>query len=350
MAIATPQTKKGRRFSWLKILVTLFLIKAAVLTAGLVFLLSTKEAVFTEVSETIELNDTKETAPTPFPLSVNPATKTITEDPTVNSFLDTYLAYEAVRPVRTSWWHQLTRSLSTQGWYQSLASPLTRILVIWPGDRKEEVVAAFASILGWDKDERVRFAELITSGTPTLPDGTFFPGRYVTDKDASPEMVALLLQERFTTEVQSRYPAEIEAIIPLTDTLIVASLLEREAYEFSQMREISGVIWNRLFAGMPLQLDATLQYAKGSKTSQAKWWPVVRPDDKYIDSPYNTYQNEGLPPAPIANPSAAAILAALNPTSTDCLFYFHDDDGSMYCSATYEAHVSKLRSMYGQGR
>lgn len=350
MAIAAKDSKSRRRFSWPKLLIALFLLKATVITAGLVFLLATKEAVFTEVTQTIELNETKEVAPTPFPLSVNPSTKTITEDPTVNSFLDTYLAYEAVRPVRDSWWHQITRSLSRQSWYQSLASPLTRILVIWPGDRKEEVVAAFGSILGWDKDERARFAELITTSSPTLPDGTFFPGRYVTDKDATPETVALLINERFTTEVLARYPAEIEAIIPLTDTLIVASLLEREAYEFSQMREISGVIWNRLFTGMPLQLDATLQYAKGSKSSQAKWWPVVVPDDKYIDSPYNTYKYKDLPPAPIANPSAAAILAALNPTSTDCFFYFHDDDGSMYCSATYEEHVEKLQNMYGRGR
>jgi cell division protein YceG involved in septum cleavage len=345
---ATP--KKRRYLTWLRVFVFLLLIKATLLTAGLMMVLSTKNAVFTEVAETIELNEIPESAPAPFPLSVNPGTKTITEDPTVNTFLDTYLAYEAVRPVRQSWWHQITRSLSRHGWYQSLASPITRILVIWPGDRKEEVVAAFSSILGWNDDERTRFAELITTSSPTLPDGTFFPGRYVTDKDATPEAVAQLLLERFTTEVQARYPEDIERIVPLKDALIVASLLEREAYEFSQMREISGVIWNRLFTGMPLQLDATLQYAKGSQSGVRDWWPLVRPDDKYIDSPYNTYQNEGLPPAPIANPSAAAILAALNPTETDCFFYFHDNDGSMYCSSSYEEHVAKLRELYGQGQ
>ncbi len=350
--MATPPSpqKKKRYFTWPRIFVALLLIKAVILTVALHMVLATKEAVFTEVTETIELNVIEESVTTPFPLSVNPETKTITEDPTVNSFLDTYLAYEAVRPVRQSWWHQVTRSLARQGWYQSLASPITRILVIWPGDRKEEIVAAFGSILGWNKDEREEFALLITTNSPTLPDGTFFPGRYVTDKDASPEAVAKLLQERFATEVQARYPVEIERVLPLKDALIVASLLEREAYEFSQMREISGVIWNRLFTGMPLQLDATLQYAKGSKANVRDWWPAVRPDDKYIDSPYNTYQNEGLPPAPIANPSAAAILAALNPTNTDCFFYFHDDDGSMYCSATYDEHVAKLRNLYGQGR
>lgn len=350
MPMPPVRKKKKGYFTLPRVLVGLLLIKAMVLTAGLVFVLSTKEAVFTEVTETIELNENKESAPTPFPLSVNPETKTITEDPTVNTFLDTYLAYEAVRPVRQSWWHQLTRNLSRQGWYQGLASPMTRILVIWPGDRKEEVVASFGSILGWNNEERATFAALITSGTPTLADGTFFPGRYVTDKDATPEVVALLLQERFATEVKARYPEEIERVIPLADALIVASLLEREAYEFSQMRDISGVIWNRLFSGMPLQLDATLQYAKGNRVGERGWWPVVRPDDKFIDSPYNTYQNEGLPPAPIANPSAAAILAALNPTRTDCFFYFHDDDGNMYCSESYEEHVDKLRAMYGQGR
>jgi UPF0755 protein len=101
---------------------------------------------------------------------------------------------------------------------------------------------------------------------------------------------------------------------------------------------------------MPLQLDATLQYVRGSNPYEARWWPVPRPRDKFLDSPFNTYKNTGLPPAPIANPSAEAVLAALNPRSTDCLFYFHADDGAYYCSKTYDEHVRKLRDVFGRGR
>ena len=100
---------------------------------------------------------------------------------------------------------------------------------------------------------------------------------------------------------------------------------------------------------MPLQIDATLQYARATRDTTT-WWPVPVPSDKWLDSPFNTYQNKGLPPSPIASPGLAAVVAALNPYETDCLFYFHDNDGEIYCSPTYEAHVAGLVEVFGQGR
>jgi len=168
-------------------------------------------------------------------------------------------------------------------------------------------VLNFGSILGWTKAEKNAFTTAVTATPPTLPDGTFFPGRYVVTKDATPETVATQVTERFANEVLARYPITTEEIIPLADALTIASLLEREAYEFDQMREISGVLWNRLFLNMPLQLDSTLQYVKATETNTPDWWPMVAPADKFISSPFNTYENTDLPPAPIANPSAAAM-------------------------------------------
>jgi UPF0755 protein len=136
----------------------------------------------------------------------------------------------------------------------------------------------------------------------------------------------------------------------MKDTLIVASLLEREAYDFDDMRYISGIICNRLFINMRLQIDATMQYAKANKLKNPganDWWPTPVPADKFIDSPYNTYKYAGLPPTPIANPSIDAIIAALNPRKTDCLFYFHDPHGKFYCTKTYEEHVALLKQVYG---
>ena len=83
----------------------------------------------------------------------------------------------------------------------------------------------------------------------------------------------------------SRYTDEIKLQVPLENALVIASLLEREAHDFTDMRYISGVIWNRLFIDMPLQLDATLQYARGSRTSESRWWPKIVPRDKFIESP-----------------------------------------------------------------
>ena len=116
------------------------------------------------------------------------------------------------------------------------------------------------------------------------------------------------------------------------------------------VRAISGIIWNRLFANMNLQIDATLQYAKANSTATKSWWPKVTPADLSRKSPYNTYVHSGLPPTPIANPSVAAVLAALNPLNTSCMFYFHDNAGRFHCSDTYTEHVTLLKKYFGQGK
>lgn len=285
---------------------------------------------------------------TPFPVGVNSVSQIIVEQPEVSEYFYDTLANEA--PSDDNWRDVLAASLSHKSWFQTLASPVQRIAVIWPGERHEQVVDHFGDILGWDDTERALFANLIQTSDPILSDGKFFPGKYVMHKDTRPDEVADLVYAQFSEKILKRYTPEVQSSVPIEDALIIASLLEREASDFENMREISGVIWNRLFIDMPLQLDATLQYARGSRPYEPGWWPTPRPRDKFIDSPFNTYQNEGLPPAPIANPSAEAVLAALNPKLTDCLFYFHTDDGGYFCSPSYHEHVAKLRQQFGRGR
>jgi UPF0755 protein len=229
--------------------------------------------------------------------------------------------------------------------FQQLASPISRTLVIYSGQRTEEISDAFAKILRWNNEEKATFETLAASFPPSYAEGVLYPGRYYVERDSGPELIIQNISARFDETVRSRYTPEIEAVLPLADALIIASLIEREANNFTNMREISGVIWNRLFIDMPLQLDATLQYVRGENPGEP-WWPVPRPADKFLDSPYNTYKNKGLPPAPIANPSIDAITAALNPINTDCIFYFHTPDGSFFCSVTYEDHVRKLREQF----
>lgn len=282
----------------------------------------------------------------PFPIGVNPLAQSITEDPTVDAYLETHITSNTKNRTKVSWFEKhFIAKLAQFDWYQNLASPLSRILIVDSGERREEVVKNFADILRWTAEEQIMFTSLIAGSSPELAEGKFFPGRYVVNKDANPEDVAKLLNQEFTTNVSSRYTEKIEQLVPLEDALTIASLLEREAYDFEDMRYISGVIWNRLFIDMNLQLDASLQYAKAN-SSQESWWPTVRPQDKYIDSPFNTYQNAGLPPTPIANPSTEAILAALNPKSTPCIFYFHDKNGGFHCTETYQEHRDLLKKYY----
>lgn len=348
--------KKGsphlRSFRFKQLTLTALMIMFVAVCASAVFLLKTKEAVYDIVlvqEEAPSVSASSSPKVVSFPLGVNPAKETITEDPALISFLNTEIAQsKKENPSKMSWFRRtIIAKLVQFNWYQNLASPISRILVIEPGERREQVADNFGDILRWTSEERLTFSNIIASSSPELTEGKFYPGHYVVNSDASPEHVASLLQTKFTDEVSSRYTQEIQNVVPIEDAMIIASLLEREAYDFEDMRFIAGIIWNRLFIDMHLQIDASLQYAKATPEA---WWPIVIPDDKYIDSPFNTYEHTGLPPAPIANPSSEALLAALNPKKTNCMFYFHDEDGGFHCTPTYEEHVMKLIEYFGRGK
>ena len=101
----------------------------------------------------------------------------------------------------------------------------------------------------------------------------------------------------------------------LRDVITVASMIEAEAANDEERPVIASVIYNRLNAGMPLQIDATVMYALG----EHKEYLTV--EDTQVQSPYNTYLNTGLPAGPICNPGLSSINAALNPGQTDYLYY-----------------------------
>ena len=123
-----------------------------------------------------------DTRPTPFPIGVNPAAKTISTSGDITDFAETYLAYTSRRET-ISWFGKLERRLARSAALQQLASPISRTLVIWPGDRREEVVDHFGDILRWDREERATFDTLVNSTVPTATDGMFMPGKYVLPND-----------------------------------------------------------------------------------------------------------------------------------------------------------------------
>ena len=222
----------------------------------------------------------------------------------------------------------------------TLANPETKYVKIHSGLRREEIANIFANALNWNKNNKEKFENLESRTLPNR-EGYYYPGVYIVRKDTPPEKAADLMLERFNQEVSSRYQKSTSEIISIETALKVASIIEREAAGKNDRRLISGIVWNRIFSGMNLEIDATLQYAKGSE--EKGWWPKVTPKDKLIDSPYNTYQNEGFPPSPISNTSIAAISAALNPQKTKCLFYLHDSKKQIHCSKTYEEHKQNVR-------
>jgi UPF0755 protein len=122
--------------------------------------------------------------------------------------------------------------------------------------------------------------------------------------------------------------------------VISASLIEAEAGTKDDAPLISAVIANRLKEGIPLQIDATLCYAKGGCP------PVPTDADRKIDSPYNTYKHPGLPPGPIKTVSEVALRAALNPSAVPYKYYVSDAHGKTYYAVTlaeHEKNVAKAR-------
>lgn len=334
-----------RFFVWSSVLFLSLIALAAI------FILESKTAVMNET--TLDLSERAPTLP-PFPVGVDPIAKVITEDPAVDSYMNQFVASNHTKPsFGDSWLDRAVTRLANLDWYQNLATPASRVLIIESGNRHEEVVARFGKIMGWNDADKALFLDTLTGTTSVLTDGMMYPGRYVVPVDTAPDAIAIMIRDRFAADVITRYPNDVAMQVPLEQALIIASLIEREAYDFNDMRYISGIIWNRLFSDMRLQLDATLQYAKASKNGPTRdrgWWPIPVPNDKFIASPYNTYQNLGLPPTPIANPSIDAIIAALNPRDTDCFFYYHTNDGAFYCNVAYEEHVAGLKSHFGRGK
>lgn len=120
------------------------------------------------------------------------------------------------------------------------------------------------------------------------------------------------------------------------DIIIMASIIEREANGNEDREMISGILWNRLEKGIPLQVDASVAYAVQKVSG------LTRVDMK-IDSPYNTYLYKGLPPTPIANPGELSIKASIKPALSDYLFYLHDNSGGIHYAKTYKEHLANIQ-------
>lgn len=228
--------------------------------------------------------------------------------------------------------------------YSNLANPYMRYVYIPPGLRREEIAEIFRKTLSWSPLQVQNFLNAAPSDDRGKMDGYYMPGKYWVANNATGKDVATQMLNNFNSTISKTIIAKnsnpFNGNINLDTAVRIASLIEKEAAGKKDMNLISGVIWNRIFKGMNLQIDATLQYAKASSTD---WWPNVQGKDKYIQSPFNTYTNKGLPPIAIANPSIEAIAAAVNPAKTSCLYYIHDNNRNIHCTATYEAHKANVQ-------
>jgi UPF0755 protein len=171
-------------------------------------------------------------------------------------------------------------------------------------------------------------------------EGFLFPDTYRFRKHTTPEEIVAKFLENFDEKFTEDLRREVqEGGRSLRDVVILASLVEEEAKHDEDRPRIAGILLKRLTIGMPLQVDATVLYAKafaqgGSGLSDR----VLTAEDLALDSPYNTYLHAGLPPGPIANPGLKSLLAALRPEPSPYLYYLHAPDGTTIYSRTLDEH------------
>ncbi len=120
------------------------------------------------------------------------------------------------------------------------------------------------------------------------------------------------------------------------ELLTFASLLEEEATAQTDRETIASVFFNRIAVNMPLQTDPTVLYALGSHKERVLY------EDLEVENPYNTYQNVGLPPGPIAGSGKVSIEAALNPSQTDYLYFLADKEGTNHFAKSYDEHLVNI--------
>ena len=167
------------------------------------------------------------------------------------------------------------------------------------------------------------------------PEGRFFPDTYTYAKGSSDLAVLARAARAMDKRLEAAWQAR-SSTSPLTtpeQALILASIVEKETGKPTDRAQIAGVFANRLRIGMLLQTDPTVIYGMGSSFDGN-----LRRRDLQLDTPYNTYTRPGLPPTPIAMPGRAALLAAVQPASTDALYFVARGDGSSAFSRTLEEH------------
>ena len=172
-------------------------------------------------------------------------------------------------------------------------------------------------------------------------EGFIYPATYELPVGLSEEKILAVFVRQFDEYMQDEKILQGCAAkgMKLRDVVNLAAMVELEAVFAEEQPRIAGVFLKRLAIGMPIQSDTTIQYLLGSQKE------IITFDDTKIQSPYNTYQNPGLPPGPIGSPGMSAIKAVLTPEKTEYLYFVAEKDGHHRFSKTYNEHLRAIREI-----
>ena len=239
---------------------------------------------------------------------------------------------------------RLSSSMSSR----EIASELTHGAIdIWvtlpEGLRIEEQAELIEEKLNFSSNDMYQFKK--SEYIEIAEEGYMFPDTYLIPKDATASDVADLLRTTFDQKVDSSvFSNGRKNGLTENQLITLASIIEREARREDEKPIISGIITNRLRDGIALQIDATVQYAKGYDDVNQTWWSqITTADYQSVKSAYNTYRNPNLPPGPISNPGLESINAAASPQETPYYYYLHDSDGNIHYAKTIDEHDQNIQ-------
>lgn len=249
--------------------------------------------------------------------------------------------------------YTLRRAMSARAALAMLTDHSARnVLTVPEGLRATQIYALVDEKLGLAEGSTEKVAKDTDLGLPDWAKGTvegfLFPSRYDVGEDTTAEDLLTAMVRRadaeFTEVGLESAAAEVDR--SAYEILVIASLIQAEAQEAEDFGKVSRVIHNRLEQDMRLQFDSTINYALGRSTLDTSV------DDTHLDSPYNTYQEWGLPPGPIDNPGHQAIEAALNPAKGDWLYFVTVGPGDTRFTddpAVHDQNVADFNTAQVQG-
>ena len=202
----------------------------------------------------------------------------------------------------------------------------------------ETIDAYLVNRLGFEQGTFLQSShDLATAYGLSFTEGWLLGGTYSVNRQRAANDLALSMHQAMLEEVRKHLSSPLLEHYSIEELLIVASMIQAETQDVSQMPGISSVIHNRLKNNEPLGIDATTRYELND------WVNPIPTHALETKTPYNTRRRVGLPPTGICSPTSDAVQAAFHPADTPYFYYLHDTDKQIHFARTYEEHKENIK-------
>lgn len=241
--------------------------------------------------------------------------------------------------------HSLSLKISGKTALEQLLDPkrITDLIKITEGAWNSEVFAQMSATKNWSTSPAQSARQVVLPEGITALEGVLFPAQYSFAEGTSQVAALQSMVNRFNVAISAINFVDPDGKLDKQQLVTLASLVQAEG-DTKDFAQISRVIRNRLAINMPLQLDSTVHYLKNTRGQI-----FLSNKSTQLKSPYNTYQNYGLPPAPIGNPGLAALKAAIAPAKGDWLFFITVAPGDTRFTNSF-AEFSEWKLLYQKNR